>query len=116
MPAPLRKFVCTMTYQLAADAAPEAAKLLRAELCGRRWHDRVADRPLPNNTVFIQRSAAADATTHDVHDACARDLKGAAEAVARAGLKLGITRAWVHVSGGGSYGLAAGELLSPDGD
>ncbi len=110
----MRKFVCSMSYELARDSADEARKLLRAELVGRRWQDKVGDRPLPSGTVWIHRSAGDDDTTNQVHDACTRDLKSAAEAVRKTGLELKVLRAWIHVSGGGTYGLAAGELVSPE--
>jgi hypothetical protein len=54
----------------------------------------------------MNRSAADGETTSDVHDACAEDLKQAAEAVATNGQTIKVLRAWIQVSGGGSYGLA----------
>jgi len=108
------KFVCSMSYELDPSAAEEAKKLLRAELVGRRWRDRAGDRPLPRNTVWIFRSAGDDETADQVHDACTRDLKTAADAVRSAGLPVKVLRAWIHVSGGGTYGLAAGEIFSPE--
>jgi hypothetical protein len=111
----MRKFVCSMSYELHHETGDEARRLVRAELVGRRWLDRVEDRKLPANAVFMVRSAADDETTDDVHGACARDLRAAAEAVRRTGRPIVVVRAWVHVSGSGTYGPVAGELASPEG-
>src|SRR4051812_35012503 len=38
---PMRQFIATMSYELHNSTLPDARKLLRAELVGRRWQDRV---------------------------------------------------------------------------
>jgi hypothetical protein len=103
-------FYATMSYELDPTTEPEARKLLRAELVGRRWQDRVNGALMPANTVWIKRSAEDSETTTDVHAACARDLYAAARAVAATGRPIRVKRAWVHVSGGGTYGLVPIEL------
>ena len=99
-------FIATMSYELAPATAPDARKLLRAELVGRRWQDRCEGALMPANTVWIRRSAAPEHTTNDVHEACSRDLVAAVAAVAATGRAITLTRAWVQVSGAGTYGLA----------
>lgn len=111
----MRKFVCTLAYEVHPGTSDEARRLLRAELVGRRWQERVGDRRLPSTVLFMVRSAVDEHTTNDVHDACAADLRAAAEAVRAMGRELVVTRAWVHVSGGGTYGPVAGERASPGG-
>jgi hypothetical protein len=98
-------FLATLSYELSADTAPDARKLLRAELVGRRWHDRHDGALMPANTVWIQRSAEPEHTTTDVHEACGRDLHAAVAAVAATGRSITLLRAWVQVSGGGTHGL-----------
>jgi hypothetical protein len=100
-------FVATMSYELHSSTEPDTARLLRAELCGRRWQDRYKGDRMPANTVWIQRSAEPAHTTDDVHEACAADLRAAVAAVAGMGRKITLLRAWVQVSGAGTYGLAA---------
>ena len=48
-------FVATLTYELDPSTAPDARKLLRAELCGRRWQDRHEGRL---NAVFADGHVA----------------------------------------------------------
>jgi hypothetical protein len=99
-------FIATLCYELDPSTAPDARKLLRAELVGRRWQDRCEGALMPANAVWIRRSAADDETTRDVHAACARDLHAAVEAVRGTGRAIAVKRAFVHVSGGGSFGMA----------
>jgi hypothetical protein len=42
-------------------------------------------------------------------------LKTAAEAVRKMGFPLKVLRAWIQVSGGGTFGFADGEHLGPEG-
>jgi hypothetical protein len=109
-----RKFICSMSYELGPDVTDDARRLLCAELVGRRWQNRSGERLLPRNSVWIERSASDDQTADDLHQACTQDLRGAAAAVRNTGFALKVLRAWIHVSGGGTYGLAAGELSSPE--
>ena len=100
-------FFATMTYELTPETTPTARKLFRAELVGRRWQDRSEGALLPAGAVWARRAAPESDTTSDVHAACGNDLEVAAAAVLRAGHVIGLRRAWVHVSGGGTYGLVA---------
>ena len=100
-------FIATMSYEVSATTAPDSRKLLRAELVGRRWQDRLEGALMPANTVWINRPAAPDHTTDDVHEACARDLFAAVAAVAAMGREITLVRAWVQVSGAGTYGLVS---------
>ncbi|HEX5632663.1 MAG TPA: hypothetical protein VFX50_05520 [Gemmatimonadales bacterium] len=102
----MRTFYCTMVYDLSADTPPDAQKLLRAELVGRRWHDRVRDRRMPAGGLWIDRKVTDGETTDDVHLSCATDLRDAARAVAATGRPIRVLRAWIQVAGGGTYGLA----------
>jgi hypothetical protein len=111
-------FIATMSYDLHASTAPDARKLMRAELVGRRWKDRSNDGALmPAGTVWIKRSAGPGETVDDLHAACARDLRAAVAAVAATGRDITLVRAWVHVSGSGAYGPVAvdGSPAKPSG-
>ena len=100
-------FIATMSYELTPITPPDARKLLRAELVGRRWQDRRDGALLPANTVWGKRSAAPEHTTDDVHEACARDLFAAVAAVTAMGREITLVRAWVQVSGAGTHGLVS---------
>lgn len=97
--------MATLTYEVDPSSAPEAVKLLRAELVGRRWHDRSHDERLPFGTLFIRRNATEHEIVDDVHAACAAELRDAVLAVRATGRALSVRRAWIHVSGGGMVGL-----------
>jgi len=97
-------FFATMTYELDASTEPDARKLFRAELVGRRWQDRIEGALVPGTMVWARRAAPESETTVDVHAACGRDLDAALEAVLKTGRKIGLRRAWVHVSGAGTFG------------
>jgi hypothetical protein len=114
----MAKFVCSMTYDLSSDTSEEARQLLRAELVARRWSDRVKERALPRSAVWALRSAEGDETTSAIHDKCTRDLRLAAMAVRAGGRAITVLRAWIHVSGGGTYGLAGADAFkdSPPAD
>ena len=101
-------FIATMSYELHRGTEPDAAKLLRAELVGRRWQDRCDGQKMPANTVWIRRSAGPHQSTDDLHAACAEDLHKAVAAVAAMGRKISLLRAWVQVAGAGTHGLVSG--------
>jgi hypothetical protein len=107
-----RTFYATMSYELHPTTPPEARKLLRAELCGRKWQDRARALLMPSSTVWAIKSAGDGETTDDLHRACARDLRDAAAAVARTGRPIKIVRAWIHVSGAGTFGLAPADVIA----
>jgi len=100
-------FIATMSYELHPDTPREAQKLLQAELVGRRWQDKHDGARMPANTVWARKSADPAHTTDDVHEACGRDLRDAVAAVARTGRTIQLLRAWVQVSGAGTYGFAS---------
>ncbi len=102
----MRKFYCSMVYDVSRETPTDARKLLRAELVGRRWHDRVRDRLVPKSAVWIDRKVSDEQTTDDVHTLCAEDLREAALAVSATGRHIKVLRAWIQVAGGGTYGLA----------
>jgi hypothetical protein len=98
-------FIATLVYELHPGTEPDAAKLLRAELVGRRWQDRHEGARMPANALWIKRSAEPEHTTDDVHAACAEDLRKAVAAVTGMGKRIGLVRAWVQVTGAGTFGL-----------
>jgi hypothetical protein len=100
-----RYFIATLCYELSADTPPDARRLLRAELVGRRWQDRFEEQRMPAGAVWIRRSAEDHQTVDDVQAACAADLREAVARVAATGRKITVGRAWLQVSGAGSYGL-----------
>src|SRR5690348_3799611 len=95
-------FIATMAYDLHPQTDPDAAKLLRAELVGRRWLDRCEGEKMPANMVWMKRPWDATQTTDTVQAACAQDLWKAVAAVAAMGRKIMVTRAWVQVTGSGT--------------
>jgi hypothetical protein len=97
-------FYATLVYDLAPETPPEARKLLRAELAGRRWESKHRGRLTPSNTMWMKRSAGPQETTDHLHRACCRELEEAVAAVARRNLPIRLLRAWVHVSGAGTFG------------
>lgn len=107
----MRTFFCTMIYDVSPDTPADARKLLRAELVGRRWHDRVRNRLMPRAGVWIDRKVDDKDTTDSVHTKCAQDLKDAAAAVAKTGRTCTIARVWIQVAGGGTYGLVAEDFF-----
>lgn len=109
-------FTATMSYELHPSTEPDARKLLRAELVGRRWQDRWEGSLMPAGTVWIRRSAEEDQNVDDVHAACGRDLQAAVAAVARTGRPIRLIRAWVQVTGAGTIGLLTMEPSAAPGD
>ena len=101
-------FVATLVYELHPQTEPDAARLLRAEMVGRRWQDRHEGERMPANALWIKRTAEPHHTTDDVHAACAADLQKAVAAVAGMGKRIALVRAWVQVTGAGTYGLVPG--------
>jgi len=70
---------------------------------------------MPAGTVWIRRSAPPEHTTDDVHEACARDLHAAVAAVAQMGRPIKLVRAFIQVSGAGTYGLVKDLPAAPQG-
>jgi len=101
-------FIATLAYELHPQTEPDAAKLLRAELVGRRWQDRQNGEKMPANCLWMARSAEPQQTTDDLHAACAEDLYKAVSAVSGMGKKIALLRAWVQVTGSGTHGLLPG--------
>jgi hypothetical protein len=98
-------FTATLVYELHPQTDADTAKLFRAELVGRRWQDRYQGDRMPAHSLWIHRSAEPQHTTDDVHAACAEDVLKAVAAVAAMGRKIALLRAWVQVTGAGSFGL-----------
>jgi len=104
--APMSTFVATLTYELSADTEADARKLLKAELAARRWEDRQDGQKLPAGTVWMRRGAPAGRTVDHLFDDATQELRDAVAAVAARGPRIALMRAWLHVSGAGTYGLA----------
>ena len=68
---------------------------------------------MPANALWIKRSAEPQHTTDDVHAACAEDLRKAVAAVTGMGKRIGLVRAWVQVTGAGTFGLVASPSPPP---
>lgn len=101
-------FIVTLCYELHPATQPDAAKLFRAEMVGRRWQDRHDGRRLPATALWMKRAGSPQDTTDDLHAACAEDVHKAVEAVTAMGRKITLLRAWIQVTGAGTYGLVAG--------
>jgi hypothetical protein len=98
-------FFVTVAYELHPQTEPDAAKLLRAELVGRRWQDRFDGERMPANALWMKRTVEPNQTTDDAHAASVADLHKAVAAVAGMGKKIALLRAWVQVTGAGTMGL-----------
>ena len=101
-------FLATLAYELHPQTEPDAAKLLRAELVGRRWQDRLDGEKMPANCLWMPRTGEPHHTTDDLHAACVDDVYKAVAAVAGMGKKIALLRAWVQVTGSGTHGLIPG--------
>lgn len=97
-------FIATLSYELAADTAPEARKLLRAELVGRRWFDLFEGKRMPEGTVWARKTAEPGETVDTLKAASERELRAAVAAVAAKGRAIRLVRGWVQVSGAGTFG------------
>lgn len=97
-------FYATLVYDVDPSASPDARKLLRAELAGRRWQSKHGGRLTPSSAMWMKRSAAPKETTDHLHRACCRELLDAIQAVRARGFPIELLRAWVHVSGAGTFG------------
>jgi hypothetical protein len=109
MPSPW--FFVTLTYELHPQTEPDAAKLLTAELVGRRWQERYEGEKMPANTLWMKRSVEPHHTTDDTHAASVQDLVKALAAVAKTGKRITLVRAWVQVTGSGTMGVVKGSSL-----
>jgi hypothetical protein len=98
-------FVATLAWELDASSSPQAAKLLVAELVGRRYLDRIDGKRLPAHTVWIRRNVEEGETVDHLKRRCGADLRAAVAAVTRTGMPIRLVRAWVQVTGAGTYGL-----------
>ena len=106
-------FFATMVYELDPLTAPDARKLLRAELCGRRWNDRFDGNLMPASALWIQRTAEPGENVDHLKAKCVRELEDAVTAVAtKRPIKL--IRAWVQIAGAGTWGLVLPKGV-PDG-
>jgi hypothetical protein len=106
-------FIVTLAYELHPQTEPDAARLLRAELVGRRWQDRYEGEKMPATCLWMARSGEPQQTTDDLHAACGDDLYKAVAAVAGMGKKIALLRAWVQVTGAGTHGLLPGVRPAP---
>ena len=98
-------FVATLAYELDPSTSPQAAKLLVAELVGRRYNDRFEGKRMPANVLWIRRAGEPTETVDDLKAKTAAELAAAAASVARAGLPIRVVRAWIQVTGAGTFGL-----------
>jgi hypothetical protein len=98
-------FVATLAYELDPSTSPQAAKLLVAELVGRRYNDRFEGKRMPANVLWIRRAGEPSETVDDLKAKMGAELAAAVAAVARAGLPIRLLRAWVQITGAGTFGL-----------
>jgi hypothetical protein len=98
-------FTATLVYELHPQTEPDAARLLRAELVGRRWQDRYEGQRMPATALWIRRTPEPNQTTDDIHALCAADVHKAVAAVAAMGKRIALVRAFIQVTGTGTFGL-----------
>ena len=91
-----RTFHVTMSYELHPTTPPEARKLLRAELVGRKWNDRHKTALMPSSTVWCSRSMGDD-------DTPGRDLRIEDSAIVGDEKRIG-SRSAVNRVGQGQFG------------
>jgi hypothetical protein len=101
-------FFVTLAYELHPQSDPDAVKLLRAELVGRRWQERYEGEKMPANALWMKRTVEAHQTTDDAHAASVADLHKAVAAVAGMGRRIALLRAWVQVTGAGTMAVVRG--------
>jgi hypothetical protein len=101
----MKGWIATLVYELHPSTEPDARKLLRAELVGRRFQDRLNGQLMPAGSVWIERLGEPGDTTDDIHAACSADLHKAVAAVAATGRKIALVRAYVQVAGTGTFGI-----------
>jgi len=97
-------FFATMVYELDPLTPPEARKLLRAELVGRRWNDRFDGHLMPESTMWIRRTTEPGENVDHLKARCVRELEDAVDAVAKR-RPITLVRAWVQIAGAGTWGL-----------
>lgn len=102
-------FIATVSYELSKDTTDDARRLFRAELVGRRYFDRWEGKRMPETTVWARKTAAEGETVIHLKAQCERDLRAAAAAVSAMRLPIRLVRAWIQVSGAGTFGLIEGE-------
>lgn len=98
-------FVATLVYELDGSTSKDAHKLLRAELVGRRYNDHYEGKPMPASCLWIRRNTEPGETVDHLLAKCERELFAAVAAVEKRGLPIRLVRAWVQVSGAGTWGL-----------
>lgn len=98
-------FFATLAYELDPAASPDAHKLVRAELVGRRYNDRFEGKRMPAGCVWIRRSAEPGENVDHLVQRSRNELNAAVRAVRKMGFAVRLVRGWVQVSGAGSYGL-----------
>ena len=98
-------FFATLTYELDPMTPPDARKLLRAELVGRRWNDRFDGHLMPADTLWINRTAEPGETVDHLKAKSVRELYDAVESVKKKGRTIVLVRGWVQIAGAGTWGL-----------
>jgi hypothetical protein len=107
-------FFATLVYELDPLTPPDARKLLRAELVGRRWNERFDGHLMPAGALWIRRTAEAGETVDHLKAKCVRELYDAVQSVARTGRVIKLVRGWVQIAGAGTWGLILGEPEKSD--
>ena len=102
-------FFATLTYELDPLTAPDARKLLRATLVGRRWNERFDGHLMPANTLWIQRNTEQGENVDHLKVKCVRELYDAVQSVAKTGRPIKLVRGWVQIAGAGTWGLILGD-------
>ncbi len=98
-------FVASVVYEFAQSTEGKAQKLFRAEMVGRRYKEQWEGQPLPKNALWIRRTTEPSETVDDLKERCRLEVVSAVGAVRKAGLVIEVTSVWVHVMGGGTFGL-----------
>lgn len=104
-------FVAMVVYELDPSTPLDAQRLLRAELVGRRYNEACDGKRMPASCVWARRTAAPGETVDDVSARCLAELTAAARAVRKMGFKLRVSRAFIQVTGAGTFGV-----FEPDDD
>lgn len=109
-------FFATLIYELDPLTPPDARKLLRAELVGRRWNERFDGHLMPAGTMWIRRTTEPGEDVDHLKAKCVRELYDAVQSVAKTGRAIKLVRGWVQIAGAGTWGLILGDADRRTGD
>lgn len=98
-------FFVTLAYEVDPKTPVDAQRLLRAELVGRRYFEAHEGKKLPAHCLWAPRSREPGETVDHVSRRCEAELVAAVSAVRKMGFKIRVPRAFIQVTGAGTFGV-----------